>query len=213
MTPDPSPESARLLFVVSGPSGSGKETVIAHLTQVLPRLERITTFTTRSMRPGETEGSPYHFVTDAEFERKLAAGELCESERVYGSFRYGSPSEVLTGQTKDDAIIELDPNGYRYLKRARSAPTVGIFLLVPDLSTLRERITRRYPEADVVERLAIARAQILEAGDYDYLLMNDDRETCLHQARSICEAERVRRLGRQRLQAFRDTLGRSEAAD
>jgi guanylate kinase len=213
MTPGSRPGPDRLLFVVSGPSGSGKETVIAHLTQVVPGLERITTFTTRPMRPGETEGAPYHFVSDAEFERKLAAGELCESERVYGSYRYGSPREVLTGQTHGDAIIELDPNGYRYLKRSRSAPTVGIFLLPPNLSTLGERITQRYPETDVAARLEIARTQILQAGDYDYLLMNDDRATCLGEARIICEAERARYAGRRSLLALWNILGRSKAAE
>jgi guanylate kinase len=213
MTPDSNDASDRLLFVVSGPSGSGKETVIAHLIQVVPELERITTFTTRPMRPGESEGKPYHFVSDAEFEHMLEAGELCESERVYGSFRYGSPREVLTGRTHGDVIIELDPNGYRYMKRSRSAPTVGIFLLVPDLTTLSERITRRYPEADVAARLETARTQILEAGDYDYLLLNDDRESCLRQAEAICAAERVKRQGRRSLRAFQALADRPETVD
>jgi guanylate kinase len=95
-----------------------------------------------------------------------------------------------------DYVMELDPNGFRRMKDRRMAPTIGIFLLVPDLETLKRRIMKRHAESDVEARIALARRQILESCDYDYLLMNDDLETCCRNAVRICQVERLRRDGR-----------------
>lgn len=191
------PERENILFIISGPSGSGKETIIRALLNNLPELQRISTYTTRPMRPGEEQGRPYNFITDEEFDRHLASGEIFEHETVYGSFRYGSPRHALDGDPDSDSIMELDPNGYRRLKKARSQQTVGIFLLVPDLETLTKRIMARHKEMDHAARLEAARIQIREAGDYDYLLMNDDLDRCCREAVAICETERIRRRGRR----------------
>jgi guanylate kinase len=186
----------QILFVVSGPSGSGKESVMRRMAEQLDGIERIATYTTRAMRPGESEGQPYHFVAEAEFDRLLASGEIYEAETVYGSHRYGSPRCAAHGGGHGDLLIELDPNGYRRLRRERAGPTVGIFLLVPDLKTLEQRILARHSETDVAERLRIAERQIRGAGDYEYILMNDDLELCSRQAVLVCQAERIRRAGR-----------------
>lgn len=192
----------RLLFVVSGPSGSGKESVIRGVLDRVDQLSRVTTYTTRDMRPGESEGQPYHFVRPDEFERLLAEGVLFESEAVYGSHRYGSPRTAIDEAGPEDLIIELDPNGYRRLREARPGPTIGMFLVVPDPDTLRARITARYPEADLDRRLAMAREQIGEAAAYDYVLVNDRLARCCADAAAICIAERLRRDGRAALERF-----------
>jgi len=193
-------EHGGILFIVSGPSGSGKETIITRLLARVPALTRISTYATRPMRPGEKEGRPYHFVSESEFDRLLDSGEIFESETVYGSYRYGSPRSVLSGTGDGDNIMEMDPNGYRRLRKTRSGPTIGIFLLPPSLEALSRRIQGRNHEADVETRLEIARRQIREAGDYEYLLMNDDLERCCREAVQICEAERLRQRGRQQQQ-------------
>jgi guanylate kinase len=193
-----------ILFVVSGPSGSGKETIISRLLSEVEGLSRISTYSTRSMRPGETQGTPYHFISDHEFDRLVASGEIFEYETVYGSYRYGSPKSALTAAGDRDFLMELDPNGFRRMKKSRCSPTVGIFLLVPDLATLNRRIMQRHAESDVEARIAAARQQIRESSDYDYLLMNDDLETCCRNAVRICRVERLRRDGKvqqQRLAA------------
>jgi guanylate kinase len=198
------PPRESILFIVSGPSGSGKETIISHLLDRVERLKRISTYATRPMRPGEEEGRPYHFITDAEFDRLIGTGEIFEHETVYGSYRYGSPRSALDGASADDRLMELDPNGYRRMKRQRSAPTVGIFLLVPDLETLIARIGARHAEADMDARIATAQQQIRTAGDYDYLLMNDDLQRCCRQAEAIVAVERLRRDGRAQHRRFLD---------
>ena len=189
-----------ILFVVSGPSGSGKETIISRLLSGVDGLSRISTYSTRSMRPGETQGKPYHFVSDSEFDRLIASGEIFEYETVYGSYRYGSPQSALAATGNLDNLMELDPNGFRRMKKGRRSPTVGIFLLVPDLETLNRRIMQRHAESDVEARIAAARKQIRESHDYDYLLMNDDLETCCRNAVRICQVERLRRDGRDQQQ-------------
>jgi len=186
-----------ILFVVSGPSGSGKETVLSRLLSDVEGLTRIVTYATRPMRPGEAEGKPYHFISDAQFDHHLKTGEIFEHETVYGSFRYGSPRRALTASGDRDFLMELDPNGYRRMKKSRTSPTVGIFLLVPDLETLKGRIMQRHAESDVEARIEAAQKQIRESSDYDYLLMNDDLETCCRNAARICTVERLRRDGRE----------------
>lgn len=194
--------SDQILFIISGPSGSGKETVISYLIKTVPGLMRISTYATRAMRPGEAQGQPYIFVSDADFDRLVKSGDIFENETVYGSFRYGSPRAALTGSGEDDNIMELDPNGYRRMRKARKGPTVGIFLMVPDLKTLTQRITARHPENDVTERIETAKKQIRECGDYDYIVMNDDLKKCCEEAATICEAERIRQRGKEQQRKF-----------
>jgi guanylate kinase len=186
----------RILFVISGPSGSGKGSVLSCVQERAEHLSRVVTYTTRQPRPGESENNPYHFVSDETFKSKLESGEIYESETVYGSYQYGSPREAVDGQGEGDLIMELDPAGFRHIRTTRNGPTVGLFLLVPDWNTLSQRIHARNPEADMDRRLAAAKNQIRESLDYEYLLMNDDLERCCQDVLHICRAERIRRDGR-----------------
>ena len=192
----------RILFVVSGPSGSGKGSVISCTQERVGQLTRVITYTTRQPRPGEHERNPYHFVSDETFDAMLASGELFESETVYGSYRYGSPREALDGEGVGDLIMELDPNGFRRMRKSRLGPTVGMFLLVPDWSTLTNRIQARHPEVDMGRRLEAAKKQVMESTDYDYLIMNDDLNRCCQDVEMVCRTERLRQAGRLNQAAF-----------
>ena len=203
MTPDHSPSGVQILFVVSGPSGSGKETVISGTLERLPGLARVVTYTTRAPRKGEVPGRQYHFVNASEFERLVTAGEIFESETVYGSNRYGSPRYATSGTPSGDLIMELDPKGFLRMRDARTSPTVGIFLLVPDRATLRERIMARAQEQDLERRLNIARDQLDSAPAYDYLVVNRDRDACLAEVAAIVTAERTRHRGSALLERVR----------
>jgi len=203
MIPEASPSGVQILFVVSGPSGSGKETMITGTLERIPGLARVVTYTTRAPRSGEVPGRQYHFVSASEFERLVAAGEIFESETVYGSNRYGSPRYATTGTSSGDLIMELDPKGYLRMREARTSPTVGIFLLVPDREALRERIVARAQEHDLERRLNIARDQLEFATAYNYLVVNRDRETCLAEVSAIVSAERTRHHGADALERVR----------
>lgn len=190
-----SPGTSQILFVLSGPSGSGKETVMSSMVDRIPRLSRIVTYTTRTPRPGEVAGRHYHFVSEPEFETLIGKGSLFESEAVYGSSRYGSPVQAVEGTGSGDLIMELDPHGFQRIREARRGPTVGIFLLPPDAGELERRIRSRALESDLPRRLRTAREQLDRANIYDYQVVNDDLERCLHDVAAIITAERLRRMG------------------
>lgn len=197
------PRSAeRILFVISGPSGSGKGSVVSRVQTRMENLSRVVTFTTRDPRPGESENNPYHFISDGVFDEMLKSGEIFESETVYGSYRYGSPREAVDREGGNDLIIELDTRGFRKMRETRKGPTVGLFLLVPDWETLAARIVDRNPEADLDRRLETAKIQIREAADYDYIFMNDELDRCCRDVERVCRAERIRRDGRRRHAIF-----------
>jgi guanylate kinase len=204
MTQRTYPPEQRLLIVLSGPSGSGKETLLQHVLKAVGGTSRVTTYTTRPPRPGEAERNQYHFITDLTFDGFLDDGTIFESETVYGSFRYGSPRTAVDGAGDGDLIMELDPQGFKKMKKSRPGPTVGIFLLVPGFDELRRRIQARHPEADLDSRLAIARAQLSCAGDYDYVVLNDDLATSCRQLTDIVGVERLRRDGTIHLRSVAD---------
>ena len=203
MSSTPGNGDAQILFVVSGPSGSGKETVIQGTLETTLGLARVVTYTTRAPRSGEVSGRHYHFVTAGEFESLVQRGEIFESETVYGSNRYGSPRWATQGTPSGDLIMELDPKGFMRMREARRSPTVGIFLLVPGASALRQRIVSRGEENDLERRLAIARDQLDAAPAYDYVVVNRDRAECLADVATIVAAERLRHRGPGQLQRVR----------
>jgi guanylate kinase len=185
----------RLLIVLSGPSGSGKETLLQHVLGANDGVSRVTTYTTRPPRPGEVERKQYHFISDSVFDGFLEDGTIFESETVYGLHRYGSPRSAVDEAGDGDLVMELDPEGFKKMKKARPGPTVGIFLLVPGPEELRRRILARHPESDLDNRLAIARAQLSEAGGYDYVVLNDDLDISCRQVADVVGVEQLRRDG------------------
>ena len=156
-----------ILFVISGPSGSGKGTVITHLLDYFPDMDRIVTYTTREPREGEIDGVHYRFITPERFEDLRDEGGIFEYERVYNDYYYASPSHVLAGGC--DRIIEVDYKGHRKF-RSEYPQTVSIFLLPPSMEELSARILARSPEDNMTSRLENAREQISHAGEYDYIL-------------------------------------------
>lgn len=178
-----------ILFVISGPSGSGKGTVITHLLDYFPDMDRIVTYTTREPREGEIDGVHYRFITPERFEDLRDEGGIFEYERVYNDYYYASPSHVLAGGC--DRIIEVDYKGHRKF-RSEYPQTVSIFLLPPSMEELSARILARSPEDNMTSRLENAREQISHAGEYDYILVNDVLGETLERAAAIVLAEGVR---------------------
>ena len=164
------------LFVISAPSGAGKTTLVKALLQSEPRLRLSVSHTTRKMRPTESQGREYHFVTLAEFERRVAAGEFLEHARVFDNF-YGTSREFVEAQLRQghDVVLEIDWQGAQQVRRALPR-CVTIFILPPSRAALAERLARRATDTPevIARRLADAAADMAHYREFDYLIVNDD---------------------------------------
>ena len=164
------------LFVISAPSGAGKTTLVKALLQSEPRLRLSVSHTTRKMRPTESQGREYHFVTLAEFERRVAAGEFLEHARVFDNF-YGTSREFVEAQLRQghDVVLEIDWQGAQQVRRALPR-CVTIFILPPSRVALAERLARRATDTPevIARRLADAAADMSHYREFDYLIVNDD---------------------------------------
>lgn len=182
-----------LLFIVSGPAGTGKTSLVNRLLQEFSCVIASISFTTRKMRPGEVSGVNYHFVSREEFEHKVARGDFLEHVSLYGDY-YGTA--YATVQEKLDAgkhvVLVIDTQGALLLK----GKTQGVFIFIkpPSLDTLRQRLLHRKTESVEVieERLSYAKGEIDAMSHYDYCIVNDDFEIAYQVLRSIFIAEEHR---------------------
>ncbi|MCL2195381.1 MAG: guanylate kinase [Oscillospiraceae bacterium] len=163
-----------LLIVLSGPSGSGKDSL---LQQVIARGEEIAlsiSLTTRKPRPGELDGVHYHFTTHAKFEQKLANGAILEHTMYNGEY-YGTPKDAVDAQLAagNTVVLEIEVEGAASIA-AQYPDCVRVFLVPPSLAVLRQRLIDRRtntPE-DIERRIAIAREELTHAPGFDYIIRN-----------------------------------------
>jgi guanylate kinase len=195
-----------LLFVVSGPSGAGKRTVLKHVTTTFPDIEQVVTYTTRGPRPGEEDGIDYVFVSPERFRELVAAGEVAEWTNPYGDYVYGSPHTLIVNDGRN-RIVELDYKGVLRLQAATHRRLVSIFILPPERATVLERIEARHRESNLDSRLAVAAEQLQFAWAYDYAIRNEEREAFLGAVSTVVRAELVRQAG------HRELLGDPESYD
>lgn len=169
--------------MVSGPSGSGKGTLLARVLPELNNIEATVSATTRQPRVGEIDGRDYHFLTDAAFDEITAQDGLLEWASVHGR-RYGTlRSEVLRiHESGSDALLEIDPQGARQVKQSFPAAEM-IFIMPPSLEVLRQRLINRATESDeeINKRVAAAESEIQAAAEYDIVILNDDLDTAVNQ--------------------------------
>lgn len=168
-------------MVLAGPSAVGKSSVVARLRSDLPELYFSVSATTRDPRPGEVDGVDYHFVTSAEFDRLIGAGELLEWAEIHGGLqRSGTPAAPVYAAARAGrpVLIEVDLAGARAVKQILPAART-VFLAPPSFEVLRDRLTGRDTEsADVQERrLATAQAEMAAQGDFDVVVVNGQLES------------------------------------
>ncbi len=180
------------LFVISGPSGVGKGTVVARLVDSLPDLWVSRSVTTRLPRDGERDGVDYYFVDEDRFRELQRHGELLEWATVHG-YLYGTPKQAVEQKLREgkDVLLEIDVQGAFQVKD-RFAEAVTIFLEPPSLDELERRIVARGKEGseEVRRRLETARRELAEKDRFDHVVMNDNLEDAVAEVRRIIEESR-----------------------
>jgi guanylate kinase len=181
----------RPVFVVTGPSGAGKGTLIKGLVERIPVLEVAISATTRPQRPGEVDGREYWFLTDEEFERRVQSDEFLEHVAYVSGRRYGTLRSEMERIAADDRIcvLELELEGaLRVQDDVEGSVTVFIAADVPELERrLRERATESTGE--IGERILLARRQLEQAHRFRYMVRNDDLERATAALSAIVECE------------------------
>ena len=185
-----------LMLILSSPSGAGKTTIARKLLDEDGEIAMSVSVTTRPMREGEVEGRDYYFVDQAEFDRMVEDNAFYEWATVFGH-SYGTPKAQIRAGLKEgrDFLFDIVWQGTQQLYQKAEVDVVRVFILPPSLDELHRRLVGRNTDApDVIAaRMARAQAEISHWDGYDYVVVNDDVETCFGKVREILGAERMRR--------------------
>lgn len=180
------------VLIFSAPSGSGKSTVVNHLIKVFDNFEFSVSATSRAPRGEERDGVEYYFLTPDEFRARIANNEFVEYEEVYADSFYGTlKSEVERIWSKGNVILfDVDVKGGVNLKKIFGDAALSVFIQAPSIEELRRRLVSRgtdTPEA-IEKRVAKAGEEMLFGPQFDKTLVNDDLQTCLHEAEEVVKS-------------------------
>ena len=190
-----------LLILISAPSGGGKTTLSESLLKARPDLTRAVTCTTRDARPGEEDGVHYYFLDAGSFLKRVQAGNFLEHATVYGH-SYGILKSEVLGKLRQgkDVLLNVDVQGAAAIReRAAEDPVlkralVTVFLTPANIAILEQRLRRRGTDtpAAIQKRLSVARQEIVQWKNFDYLLVSDGIEDDLRNMLAIVTAEKMR---------------------
>ena len=188
------------LFIISAPSGAGKTSLVKALVEKDGNLRASVSHTTRSPRPGEKEGSNYHFVKKSFFDKMVNQGEFLESAQVFDHF-YGTSKLWVQSQLKagTDVVLEIDWQGANQIKE-RMPLACAIFILPPSKNALRERLmSRGQDNSEVIQRrMDQAANEMSHFESSDYLVLNSNFEEALNELEVIVKAQRMRTVNRSK---------------
>ncbi|MBL8492110.1 MAG: guanylate kinase [Rhodocyclaceae bacterium] len=186
--------TAGSLLVVSAPSGAGKTTLVRLLLEQDPQVRLSVSYTTRAPRPGEVEGSAYHFVEVPTFLSMRDHGEFLEWAEVHGNF-YGTSRSWLEARMAEgqDVLLEIDWQGARQV-RSLFSEAVGIFILPPSIAELERRLRGRGQDSEevIARRVAAALGEMEHVGEFDFVIINNDLHLALEELRAAVKASRLR---------------------
>lgn len=175
------------VFVITGPSGVGKGTLIRGLMERLPQLELSVSATTRSPRPGESDGTDYHFLTREQFDRKVTEGDFVEhadyAGRSYGTLRSELEERIRAGVP---VVLEIEVQGARQVRQAMPE-AVQVFIAPPSLQALRTRLVGRGTDdqAEVERRLRVAEEELEAQPEFGHVVVNDRLEEALERLTEV----------------------------
>jgi guanylate kinase len=183
-----------LLFIVSAPSGTGKTTLVERLVHDVPNLHMSRSYTSRPARAGERPGVDYNFITRDRFEAMVAEGAFLEWADVFGNY-YGTCADDTEAclARGEDVVLVIDVQGARQV-RTRGIETVGIFVLAPSAGVLEQRLRGRSKDSEeqIRRRLEVARREVAEYAQYEYVVINDEVPAAVERLKAIVVAERAR---------------------
>ena len=184
------------MLVLSSPSGAGKTTTARRLLASDDNLEISVSVTTRPARPGERDGVDYVFITSESFGLMVNRRQLLEHAKVFGNY-YGTPlapveAALAAGR---DVLFDIDWQGTQQIAQKARDDLVSVFILPPSTAELERRLKMRAQDSaeEVTRRMAQAADEMSHWAEYDYIVVNDDVDTCLDDVRAILRAERRRR--------------------
>lgn len=180
--------------MITGPSGVGKGTLIRTLLSRLPELELSVSATTRRPRPGERDGVDYHFLTDAQFDERVRAGDFVE-HAAYSGRHYGTLRSELERRTAEGVpvVLEIEVQGARQV-RETLPDAVQVFIVPPSPEALRERLVGRGTDSpeDVERRLLVAEEELTACDEFQYQVVNDRLEDAVSELETIVARELAR---------------------
>ncbi|MFB0564900.1 MAG: guanylate kinase [Candidatus Aminicenantaceae bacterium] len=182
-----------MLFVISGPSGVGKTTLVRRVLEDFENIVFCVSHTTRKKRNGEVEGRDYYFVSESEFRRMIEEDELVEWAIVHGSYYGTSKKELKKVGVNADCILDIDIQGAQQIREKLQDATF-IFIMPPLFQELKKRLEARGDEsaASVQKRLEVAREEIKYYHQFDYIVINDELKRAVKDLKSIIRSEKCR---------------------
>jgi len=188
-----------MLFVLTGPSGAGKGTVLDKVIRTIPGLAYSVSVTTRKPRTGELDGIHYYFKTEKEFEEMEQRGEFLESVSKF-KHKYGTPKSKVKEQLAKgiDVILEIETKGATKI-REEFPEAIFVFITPSSYDELARRLRNRGTEEEemVNMRLRIARTEYRSIRQYDYIAINDDLDSCVDTVTAIIKAERAKKVNHE----------------
>jgi guanylate kinase len=200
-----------LMYVLSSPSGVGKTTLSRLLLRADPHVAMSISVTTRPRRRGEVDGRDYHFIDPARFDAMAKSGELLEWAEVFGHC-YGTPRRpveqaLIAGR---DVLFDIDWQGTQQLRDIARDDLVSVFILPPSVQELERRLKTRAQDSRTIikVRMAEAAGEMSHWPEYDYVIVNSDKNRAIAEVRAILAAERLKR---ERQVGLSDFVGRLRA--
>ena len=181
------------LYIVAAPSGAGKTTLVKLLLENDSAIRVSISSTTREPRPGEVDGREYHFVSVESFLDMVGRGEFIEWAEVHGNY-YGTSRRWIEGELAAgrDVLLEIDWQGAQQVRKV-FPKAIGVFILPPSLSALKERLAGRGTDSaeTIARRFAAARDEMRHVDEFDYVIINDDLQQALGNLHSVLGATRL----------------------